>query len=300
VIKKSFAWVLAQLLLVASVLAIPAAGFAAPIVSNTVTSTIVYEDMFDGEVTVEIQHPTVVSCTRAYSDDAGEACEFEVRIKASVEYPIIDLFVYDEFEESIGSVRVEGDSYISTDWQTGTMYISEPDSSGTTTDEYLIGLDWYEDVTGGQVFPVSVTWSPLQKLAKVGSKKLKLKNTKVFSNGTTAELFGTYKLPTNGCGAIDVKYKISSRAFGDLYNHAIVIEDAKGRVIGAEILSVEEDGYRGTTQVIVCLSKWFIDEEEETPRYSVKAGSYKVSIWEWDDYYISFGKSAKATLTFRS
>jgi hypothetical protein len=78
-----------------------------------------------------------------------------------------------------------------------------------------------------------------------------------------------------------------------------VIEDARGRIIGAEILTVEDDGYRGTTQVIVCLSKWLIDEEEETPRSAAKAGSYKVSIREWDAYYISFGKSAKAAITFR-
>jgi len=50
--RKSLAGVLTQLLLIASVLVIPATANAAPIVSNTVTSTIVYEDMFDGEVTV--------------------------------------------------------------------------------------------------------------------------------------------------------------------------------------------------------------------------------------------------------
>jgi hypothetical protein len=40
--------------------------------------------MFDGEVTVEIQHPTVVSCTRAYTDEREVPVSLEVQSNASV------------------------------------------------------------------------------------------------------------------------------------------------------------------------------------------------------------------------
>jgi hypothetical protein len=39
--------------------------------------------------------------------------------------------------------------------------------------------------------------------------------------------------------------------------------------------------------------------DKETPRIAVKPGKYKVSLWEWDDDYISFGKSSSATITFK-
>lgn len=76
-----------------------------------------------------------------------------------------------------------------------------------------------------------------------------------------------------------------------------MLEDSKGRIAGSALLRTEDDGYRGTAQLVVCNQKWMFDKE--TPRIAVKPGKYKNSLWEWDDYYISFGKSSSATITFK-
>lgn len=137
----------------------------------------------------------------------------------------------------------------------------------------------------------------MPKLSAVGSKQVTLKNTKVFRTGSTITLNTNFKAPKSGCAVLPVKYKISSRAIEGLYNHAIVLEDSKGRIAGSALLRTEDDGYRGTAQLVVCNQKWMFDKE--TPRIAVKTGKYKVSLWEWDDDYISFGKPSSATITFK-
>lgn len=265
--------------------------------SGEVLSWISYEDYFDGEVLIEVQHPTNATCIKAFANDIGFPCEFPVMVRASADYLYVDLYVFDEYGESIGSVRVGDEDYgITTEWQEANMYISEPYDSVSSA-KYTIGLDWYEDVVASSVTPVTVKWSNFPKLKTVGSSKLSLKNTKVFSNGTTASLNANYKAPKNGCASVDVKYKISKKAISGWYSHAIVIEDSKGNVAGSVILRTEENGYSGTAKIPLCSYKWWVDDE--TPRIAVKPGKYKIYILEWDDYFVKIGSTAKKTITFK-
>lgn len=272
--------------------------------SGLVVSTLSYEEWDGTLVVIEIEHASDFECVKAFANDLAFPCEFSARMRANSDDVMVDLYVIDEDGESVGSIMLADDEYavgswLTTQWQEAKIYISEPYTSKTSTENYTFSTESYYFGSEPMVPLISVKWFQFPNLKSVGSKRLNLKNSKVFSNGTTASLPANLKAPKNGCGAVPVKYKISNRALQGYYNHAVVIEDSKGKYVGAVILRSEDDGYSGTVQIPVCSYEWFADEYEEVVRYAVKPGKYKVSILEWDDYYFRSGQSSKQTLTFK-
>ena len=285
--------------LLVSVLVFAPASFAnAVTVSGQATSVITYDDILDGPTTIEITHPTTITCYNSSDDNWGEACQFEAQVRATTE-TFVDVYVFDQYEESIGSVRVGEDDWWLPEWQTANVFISAPDEDGASTLSYLIGLDW-EDVISSSVTPITVQWQTLANLASVGSKKVTVKNTKPFKNGSTITVSSSVKAPKNGCGNLLVSYRISSRAIPGLYSHAILVEDSRGRVAGSVILRTEANGYRGTAKIVLCSYAWWYDEEETVERIAVKPGNYKIYLAEFDDYYISYGFSKKSNISFKN
>ena len=283
---------------IAAITLAPASLANAVTVSGQVTSVITYDDILDGPTTIEIIHPTTITCYNSSDDNWGEACQFDAQVRATSE-TFVDVYVFDVYDYSIGSVRVADEEWWTPEWQTATIYISAPEYEGEAVETYQIGLEW-EDVTSSSVTPITVNWQVLANLASVGSKKVTVKNTKPFKNGSTITVSSSVKAPKNGCGNLLVSYRISSRAIPGLYSHAILVEDSRGRVAGSVILRTEDNGYRGTAKIVLCSYSWWYDEEETVERISVKPGNYKIYLAEFDDYYISYGFSKKSNISFRN
>ena len=283
---------------IAAITLAPASLANAVTVSGQVTSVITYDDILDGPTTIEIIHPTTITCYNSSDDNWGEACQFDAQVRATSE-TFVDVYVFDVYDYSIGSVRVADEEWWTPEWQTATIYISAPEYEGEAVETYQIGLEW-EDVTSSSVTPITVNWQVLANLASVGSKKVTVKNTKPFKNGSTITVSSSVKAPKNGCGNLLVSYRISSRAIPGLYSHAILVEDSRGRVAGSVILRTEDNGYRGTAKIVLCSYSWWYDEEETVERIAVKPGNYKIYLAEFDDYYMSYGFSKKSNISFRN